>query len=645
MWRVKTILSLLKRGQFGIALSMIYRYLTRRTPLLHLTQSMVYEEKFLNEIPVIISRPLVSILIPNHNLSDYLEKCLSHILNQTYTNFEILISNTGCNPENLESARRLQEKFKHQKIKWFQQPLAGPGANRNFLAANAIGEYLFIIDPDDFMTPRTLEFSVVTALWKQADVVAPSCYINGVISKPWILWKEINLDLVIERNQIPSCCLISRECFEVVGGYKDFDKNGNRIHEDWNFNIRLLAMGFSIRTISVPLVDISVRSGSYSSRAELQDIKRQSMLMKELNADVLNKNFKLSHNKVKNNCLPAHANKRNIGIVLHSARSSGTTRKASIAIEIARSLGYNPIVFICSPTIEGADEVLDAESVELHKLSEVRDYMVWISQILGTESKVWNIDSEWIYDGFDDLLKLSPDIKIWDTVYLERHSRTRKALRNRETQIVFAETMELFTATKVLGNGIYMPNHPESDPVSIKSKNSTVKSIGILSRLSPEKNVSLAIEIGVACQKLFNKDLIVFVAGTGNLESYLRDRYKDNSQIVFMGQIEGQAKNEFFDSLDFLIVTSFIDGISSSIIESIGKGVPVAITPGTPSAEFVVSIKGGVVISSVPSKAAEAIFAFHSDLVEGRNLIEVDNLLQSRSEFMSEILERIIKFT
>ena len=640
MWRVRTILSLLREFHFQIAFRMIIGYLLRRVSLRGSEIFGRYKDLFKENIPNTIPSPLISILIPNHNLSKYLAKCLDHILAQTYTQFEILIVNSGCDTENMEIVESLKLSHKDQRIKWYEGPLQGPGANRNFLATKADGSYYFIIDPDDFMERRTLEICLTTALWNCSDVVAPSCYINGDTIKPWILWRDITLAMVLQRNQIPSCCLISRECFELVGGYSDFDNNGIRIHEDWNFLIRMLALNMNLRTIAMPLINISVREGSYSTKPELADLVEQSRLMQELNQDVLNQKQATDLVTHKTQSFLVSPTTKNMGILLDSARASGTTRKAAIAIEIAIRLGFTPIVLVCKPSEVSSQEIFQVETFQLYDLSRSEHWAVWIRQILGSNSIIWNIDTTWIYDAIKDIRRLLPELQFWDTIFLKGHSRTKKALKSKEVDILFSETLELFNTKKITDIGIFMPNHSELEQFEIRSRPDAITSIGILSRLAPEKNISLAIDIGLACQNLINANLNIYVAGSGILEDALKKKYSGNERIIFLGHLDAEKKDEFLRSIDILVSTSYIEGISSSIIEAVTRGTPVAVTSGTPTSKFVEESNVGVIISTDPVRAAGEILTFYSNLMEGSVTLS-ESVIPLKSDFVDELVRQI----
>ena len=54
-------------------------------------------------------KPLVSIIIPNYNHADYLEERITSILNQTYTNYEIIILDDKSTDNSIEIINKFRD--------------------------------------------------------------------------------------------------------------------------------------------------------------------------------------------------------------------------------------------------------------------------------------------------------------------------------------------------------------------------------------------------------------------------------------------------------------------------------------------------------------------------------------------------------
>jgi glycosyltransferase involved in cell wall biosynthesis len=615
MWRLKTLWSLLKQKQFKTASLLISNYALKTLNIsanrFRLKSTI---EPFQIEINTPRIRPLVSILIPNHNLSFFLESCLKSITKQTYSNFEILIVNSGCDEENLLLAYELKEKYASPNIFWFDGPLLPPGANRNFLATHAKGDFLFPIDPDDCMHPRLLQLTLQKALSDSLHIVSPSIRLVGSTKQDWILWKLVTLEMLGFRNHLPACSLINRKVFETIGGYRDFDNQGHRVHEDWEFFYRSTAAGFKLGTVQAVLVDVLVRENSYSAKSELADLNEQAILIKNMNLGLkgVNKND-LTACKGEFPLLQIDS-AANVGLILDSLRISGTTRKASQAVEIIRSLGYEPIIFVSNPCTEGVEELFDCEVISLYSFTNTEKYFFEISGILGKSPVLWNIDTDWFYASTNAFKRLNPSLELWDTVYLANHRRTRLSKKNQEIELRFLEFEDLRELFQVNSDYKIFPTHLMTELYRVGKSNPNPLKFGVLSRLSPEKNISLSIEISKAFQERYVDELKLIIAGTGTMERFLRDRYVDVPFIEFVGEIRGPEKDQFLQSIDLLLITSFDDGISASAIEAIRLGVPVGILPGTPTADFVSENEYGVLLSTIPAASADTISDYFASL-------------------------------
>lgn len=103
-----------------------------------------------------MNNPLVSIITPAYNAEAYIEKCIRSVLDQTYTNLELLIVNDGSTDST--EAKVLQ--FDDPRIRYFKQPNRGVSAARNFAISNMRGQVLCFLDADDWLPSRSLEIRI-----------------------------------------------------------------------------------------------------------------------------------------------------------------------------------------------------------------------------------------------------------------------------------------------------------------------------------------------------------------------------------------------------------------------------------------------------------------------------------------------------
>lgn len=124
-----------------------------------------------------MSGPLVSIGIPVYNVEPYIEKCLISVLNQTYTNIEILVIDDCGTDDSMSIVNKLQNShpngFKISVIR--HQNNKGIGEARNTIIDQAKGCYLFFVDSDDFIESETIETLLDVAVENNTDVVFSSC--------------------------------------------------------------------------------------------------------------------------------------------------------------------------------------------------------------------------------------------------------------------------------------------------------------------------------------------------------------------------------------------------------------------------------------------------------------------------------------
>lgn len=104
-------------------------------------------------------KPLVSIIIPLYQVSDYVERCIKSVMNQTYTEIECIIVDDATMDDSIEKCKRLIDEY-HGSIRFkiFHHEInRGLSAARNTGTDEAKGDYLYYLDSDDEITPNCIE--------------------------------------------------------------------------------------------------------------------------------------------------------------------------------------------------------------------------------------------------------------------------------------------------------------------------------------------------------------------------------------------------------------------------------------------------------------------------------------------------------
>lgn len=117
----------------------------------------------------------VSVLVAVYNAEKYLEKCLNSLLNQSLTNIEIICVNDGSTDSSLKILERYTKLDK--RIIIINQENAGASSARNNGLNYANGEYVCLVDSDDFISEDCLEKSYNYAKEQLLD----ACIFNLII--------------------------------------------------------------------------------------------------------------------------------------------------------------------------------------------------------------------------------------------------------------------------------------------------------------------------------------------------------------------------------------------------------------------------------------------------------------------------------
>jgi glycosyltransferase involved in cell wall biosynthesis len=208
--------------------------------------------------------PKVSVIIPAYNAMAYLPQTLQSALDQTFTDFEVLVINDGSSDQILEWADQIQD----PRVRLITQENQGLSGARNTGIWQSQGEYLAFLDADDLWEPTKLE-KQAACLDHHSSVGLVSSWVHLIDHQgSWIaspqapnsqgddLKRELFLSNIVLCGSTP---MVRRCCFEKVGF---FDRTLRSI-EDWDMWLRLVPH-YQLYVIQEPLVQYRKHSNSMS---------------------------------------------------------------------------------------------------------------------------------------------------------------------------------------------------------------------------------------------------------------------------------------------------------------------------------------------------------------------------------------------
>ena len=112
----------------------------------------------------------ISIVVPIYNVADYLHYAIDSLMKQTYQNFEVILVNDGST----DDSPRLCENYanRYENVHVFHKENGGLSDARNFGVFKANSDWIFFLDPDDYLEEYTLELIVKIHEEHHADLIS-----------------------------------------------------------------------------------------------------------------------------------------------------------------------------------------------------------------------------------------------------------------------------------------------------------------------------------------------------------------------------------------------------------------------------------------------------------------------------------------
>jgi glycosyltransferase involved in cell wall biosynthesis len=282
-------------------------------------------------VPAVKDKPLVSIIIPTYDMREYVERCVTSILQKTtYKNYEIILVENGSKKRStFDYYRSLKGEEKVTVIKWDKNKRFNYSEVCNFGVEHSKGEYLLMLNNDtEVLEPAWIERMLSFA--QQPDVGAVGAQLlfpNNTYQHVGVVvgigselpvanhpftgsdvqsnddFKDLFVQSIRECAGVTAACLmVARDKFEKVKG---FDPSLRVTFNDVDLCLKLLAEGW--HNLYLPQVRLyhheSVSIGRVNVNRDMKELNEGAEIMIHRWADIIkhdpyyNSNFsKLSNN-------------------------------------------------------------------------------------------------------------------------------------------------------------------------------------------------------------------------------------------------------------------------------------------------------------------------------------------------------------
>lgn len=214
------------------------------------------------------SNELVSVLLSTYNSEETLRESIDSLLNQTYKNLEILISDDGSIDSTIEICKKFQ--LKDERILLFSNKKnIGLTKSLNNLAQKASGSLIARHDADDISLPDRIEEQIQFMNKKRLDAVTTRSLVKQNNKKrPGISFYIPDKLLINRKNPfIHGTLIIKKNVFQEIGYYDE------RFYfaQDYKLFYDLLNNGYKVRTLNKALYILNTENNISSENLERQN--------------------------------------------------------------------------------------------------------------------------------------------------------------------------------------------------------------------------------------------------------------------------------------------------------------------------------------------------------------------------------------
>jgi len=252
----------------------------------------------------------ISIILTTYNVENYVEECIDSLLEQTYKNFELIIIDDGSTDNTLNI---LKTKYKNLNI--VENDHVGVAECRNLGLLMAKGEYICILDSDDYFESNMLECMINKMEKYDADVAISSAYKFDTLTREEVITKYMLNENVFKGFDFFSPMDIKKDIFQltvanawgkmfkkslIINNYLKFQNLENS--NDVLFVFSAITKAKTIVPVNIPLVHYRANNNSSiqgrKKEFPFEFIKAYEALQNYLDKEKIYKTYKQSFIKM-----------------------------------------------------------------------------------------------------------------------------------------------------------------------------------------------------------------------------------------------------------------------------------------------------------------------------------------------------------
>lgn len=218
-------------------------------------------------------QPLVSVVIPCYNHSDFVQDCILSVINQTYNNIELIIIDDGSPDDSVVKIRQMLQACQQRFVRFEFRSRANKGlsATLNEALAWCQGSLFSVIASDDQMLAHKTQ-KQVQYMQQHADCAA--CFggvhlidnDNNLKSSRLTQAKEYSFeDIILNKHDLPAATQMARlEIVKQLGGYNEKVKV-----EDWYMLLKMTAnAAYKVSYLNEYLCNYRFHENNFSKNAQ-----------------------------------------------------------------------------------------------------------------------------------------------------------------------------------------------------------------------------------------------------------------------------------------------------------------------------------------------------------------------------------------